>query len=125
MILADTDVLIDFLNGAEPGAGRVAQAAETGALQTTAITRFELLVGARSEQELGAIDALLGAIPTLSVGEEAAEHGARIQRQLQRAGQSIGMADSLIAGTALAHSASLLTRNRKHFSRIQGLRLAD
>ena len=48
MTIADTDVLIDFLSGAEPGASRVSRAIESGALRTTAITRFELLSGARS-----------------------------------------------------------------------------
>jgi predicted nucleic acid-binding protein len=33
------------------------------------------------------------------------------------------MADSLIAGIALVNDLSLLTRNRKHFERIEGLRL--
>ena len=35
------------------------------------------------------------------------------------------MADSLIAGIALVHNATLLTRNRKHFERVAGLRLVS
>jgi predicted nucleic acid-binding protein len=35
------------------------------------------------------------------------------------------MADSLIAGIALARGGSLLTRSRRHFERVGGLRLAD
>jgi predicted nucleic acid-binding protein len=34
------------------------------------------------------------------------------------------MADYTIAGTCLAHSAILLTRNREHFERVPGLTLA-
>jgi predicted nucleic acid-binding protein len=34
------------------------------------------------------------------------------------------MADSLIAGIALAQGATLLTRNRRHFARVEGLKLA-
>jgi len=41
VIVADTDVLIDFLGGHEPAAARVALELEQGALHTTAITRFE------------------------------------------------------------------------------------
>jgi tRNA(fMet)-specific endonuclease VapC len=37
----------------------------------------------------------------------------------------IGTDDTLIAGTALAHGATLVTRNSKEFSRIQGLKLED
>ena len=41
------------------------------------------------------------------------------------AGQTIGMADSLIAGIALAQGRILLTRNRRHFERVSGLELAE
>lgn len=34
------------------------------------------------------------------------------------------MADSLIAGIVLTAGAMLLTRNRRHFERVAGLRLA-
>ena len=34
------------------------------------------------------------------------------------------MADSLIAGIAMTHDALLLTRNRKTFERVEGLKLA-
>ena len=35
------------------------------------------------------------------------------------------MAGSLIAGITLAQGATLLTRNRRHFDRVEGLKLAD
>jgi predicted DNA-binding antitoxin AbrB/MazE fold protein len=33
----------------------------------------------------------------------------------------LGMADSLIAGIVMEHSGRLLTRNRRHFERVEGL----
>lgn len=38
MIVADTDVLIDFLTGSNPGFARVRAMLERGPLRTTAIT---------------------------------------------------------------------------------------
>jgi tRNA(fMet)-specific endonuclease VapC len=125
MIVADTDVLIDFLAGRDPGAGRIRAELDRGLLRTTAVTRFELLAGARNTSQESAIRHLLAAIPTLPLDQQAADHAAQIQRNLQRAGEPIGMADSLIAGTVLSHGATLLTRNRRHFERVSGLRLAD
>ena len=125
MIVADTDVLIDFLAGRNPGAERVAVELDRGLLQTTAVTRFELLSGARNTNQEGAIRQLLAAIPTLSLDQQAADHAARIHRNLQKTGETVGMADSLIAGIILSHGATLLTRNRRHFERVSGLRLAD
>jgi predicted nucleic acid-binding protein len=46
VIIADTDVLIDFLVGAQPVADQIAGYIETEQRQTTAVTAFELLSGA-------------------------------------------------------------------------------
>jgi tRNA(fMet)-specific endonuclease VapC len=125
MTVADTDVLIDFLAGAEPAAEWVATELERGSLLTTVISRFELLSGARNQRQENSIRQLLAAVPTLDLGDEAADKAAEVRRLLDRSGASIGMADSLIAGIVLVHSAVLLTRNRRHFERVPGLRLAD
>jgi predicted nucleic acid-binding protein len=37
----------------------------------------------------------------------------------------MGMADSLISGIVLQNGMGLLTRNRRHFERVAGLRLAE
>ena len=121
MTIADTDVLIDYLSGAEPGASRVSQAIENGALHTTAITRFELLSGARTNRMEAAIRDLLDLIPTVPL--YGADRAALVRRSLEKSGTSIGMADSLIAGIVLVHNGILLTRNLKHFERVTGLRL--
>ncbi len=125
MMVADTDVLIDFLSGVDPGASHVALELGRGSLQTTAITRFELLSGARSAKQEAPVRQLLAAVPTLPLDEAAADRAAHVRKSLEQAGSSIGMADSLIAGIVLLHGVPLLTRNRRHFERVAGLRLAD
>lgn len=125
MIVADTDVLIDFLAGAEPAAARVAEELERGFLWTTAVSRFELLSGVRNARQEAAVKKLLAAVSTLPLDEEAADRAADVRRSLERSGEAIGMADSLIAGIALARGGALLTRNRRHFDRVADLRLAD
>ena len=125
MIVADTDVLIDFMVGRDPGAERVTAELSRGLLWTTAVTRFELFSGARSVRQEKSIREMLDGIPVLDLDREAADRAAQINRDLQTAGESIGMADSLIAGIVLSHAATLLTRNRRHFERVRGLRLAE
>lgn len=126
MIVADTDVLIDFLSGHEPVASLIASeiAAETG-LATTVVSRFELLAGVRSGKQEGAIRRLLEALLTLELDSQAADRAARVRRDLEEAGASIGMADSLIAGIVLEHGGRLFTRNQRHFERVEGLRLVQ
>lgn len=123
MIVADTDVLIDFLRDRDPAAARVAFELERGQLATTVVTRFELLAGARTDRERSLVSTLLDALATLPMDAEAADRAAEVRRGLESEGAAIGMADSLIAGIVLHRSSILLTRNRRHFERVPGLDL--
>ena len=124
MIVADTDVLIDFLRGKGGGADQVELELERGSLVTTVITRFELLAGARSDHQRSTVLVLLEGLVTLPLDEESADRAADVRRSLQAEGLDIGMADSLIAGITLERGAILLTRNRRHFDRVDGLVLS-
>ena len=95
-----------------------------GALHTTAVTRFEMLSGARTKRQRAAVSKLLAAVPALPVDEAAADAAAEVRRALDSRGEGIGMADSLIAGTVIRHGGTLLTCNRRHFDRVEGLPLA-
>ena len=110
-IIADTDVLIDYLSGQEPSAARIALEIEHGTLRTTAITRFELMAGAKGERKRKLVHELLEAIPTLPLDADAADRAAEVRGALERKGVPIGMGDSLIAGIVLANRGVLITRN--------------
>lgn len=122
MIVADTDVLIDYLRG-RGAADRVALELRTGALATTCVSAFELWAGARTKKQRTAVDALLAAVPILALEASAARRAAEVRQALEGSGRPIGMADSLIAGLCLEAGAILLTRNHRHFERVDGLRL--
>ncbi len=65
MIIADTDVLIDYLLAKNSGSDRIAILIEKGELCTTAVTVFEIVSGVRSERQARAARELLcqGACP--------------------------------------------------------------
>lgn len=123
MIVADSDVLIDYLRGGGEGARRVAVELSTRSFATTAITAFELRSGARTPRQRRAVDALLDAMTIVPFGPEEARIAAELRQQVEAEGQPIGMADYMIAATCIASDGILLTRNRKHFERIEGLKL--
>jgi predicted nucleic acid-binding protein len=123
VILADTDVLIDFLVGVQPVKSQIARYIKTEQLQTTAVNCFELLSGADESKRGHAVRQLLDALNVLPLDHDAARHAAEVRRKLDRTGLAIGMGDSLIAGIALAHSLPLFTRNRAHFERVENLEL--
>lgn len=125
LIIADSDVLIDALRGRTSAAGRIDRELASGALATTAITAFELRIGAGSDQAAGQVETLLAPLTIVPFDERAADHAARIRQDLESRGTPIGMADYLIAGICISRTAVLLTRNHAHFERVEGLELAE
>ena len=125
MILADTDVLIDYLLGIQPVASRILEHRESDDVQTSAITCFELLSGAKVGKRGDNVRRLIDTIPVVPLNRESAAQAALVRQRLAAEGQTIGMADSLIAGIAIENGLELLTRNRKHFERVEGLKLVE
>ena len=123
MIIADSDVLIDFLRG-QGQAKRVALELTTRSFGTTAITAFEIRAGAHSARQRKTVDMLLEAMTILSFGSEEADLAANLRQQLDKEGKPIGMADYMIAATCITNDGILLTRNLKHFERIPELKLS-
>jgi tRNA(fMet)-specific endonuclease VapC len=122
MTIADTDVLIDYLaNKGE--AETVERLLRRGVLRTTVISRFELLSGAKDPKQLARLIQFLEAVPSLALDDAAADAASEIRKSLEKSGKAIGMADSLIAGIVTSNGSALLTRNRRHFERVPGLRL--
>ena len=57
----------------------------------------------------------------LELDEETCRIFGRERARLRSAGMLIGDMDLLIGATALRHGLTLLTNNRRHFERIEGL----
>jgi tRNA(fMet)-specific endonuclease VapC len=128
VLALDTNTVIHFFKGM----GRVAENLGKEAprdIAIPAVVLYELEVGiagsSRPRQRRESLDALLEVIHILPFDERAASASAELRAQLEKAGSGIGPIDTLIAGTALAHSATLVTHNTKEFSRVRGLRLLD
>jgi tRNA(fMet)-specific endonuclease VapC len=128
VLALDTNTVIYFFKGM----GRVAENLREEAprdIGIPAVVLYELAVGIarspRPRQRRESLDALLEVVHILPFDERAARASAELRAQLEKAGSGIGPMDTLIAGTALAHSATLVTHNTKEFSRVRGLRLLD
>jgi tRNA(fMet)-specific endonuclease VapC len=120
VLALDTNTVIYFFKGM----GRVAENLGKEAprdIAIPAVVLYELEVGiarsSRPRQRRESLDALLEVIHILPFDERAASASAGMR--------GLGPIDTLIAGTALAHSATLVTHHTKEFSRVRGLRLLD
>lgn len=123
-VLVDTDLVVDFLRGAEPGCSAVSSWLRSRALRLSALTAYELCTGAdflRREAEI----AVLLAGRVLAFDVPVALLAGTVASDLRARGQGIGHADAMIAATGLRYGLPLATRNRRHFSRIPGLELLD
>jgi len=136
MHVLDTDTLTYAHAGLARIEDRVRQVGEDNVV-TTVITAIEILRG-RYEFLLKASDGeqLLRAQQLLQGSEELLESVAILQvdaptsvmfdrLRANRSLRKIGRADLLIACIVLAHSATLVTRNLRHFRDIPGLQLEN
>ena len=69
------------------------------------------------------VESILQAVPVLPFTLEVARVHSRLWADLAQRGQMIEANDLIIAATALAHGLDLVTQNRRHFERVEGLRL--
>jgi predicted nucleic acid-binding protein len=124
MKLVDSTVAIDYLRAYPPAAELLERTFEEGeSLAASEIVRFEVLAGAR-ESELGRLDSFFAALNWIVVDERIARLAGWLSRRFRRSHAAIDAPDYLIAATALALDAELLTTNVKHFPMLEGLQAA-
>jgi len=127
MKLLDTDICIHVLNATEPELLASFRSHSPLELALCSIVRAELLWGARNSQRvdenLERVRLFAEPLKSLPFDDDCADHYGAIRADLAARGTPIGPNDMLIAAIALAHRATLITRNQREFERISGLRI--
>lgn len=123
LILADTDVLIDYFNGISPIAEEVENLVRENRLAISVISVFELYAGVLGKKRLEAIETLCKGALILPLEAEAAREAGSLFTQLKSKGKLIGNQDLMIGAIALSNGIPLFTRNKGHFERIKGLEI--
>lgn len=126
LYLVDTDWVIHYLKGHRAFVERLHALREQG-LAISVITLGELYEGVYGatepeKREQGLNDFLQG-VTVLGLDEETCRMFGKERQRLRRAGNLPGDMDLFIGMTALRHNLTVLTNNRNHFGRIEGLRL--
>ena len=124
--LIDTDWAIHHLNGNSAVTARL-EALQTEGLGLSVAALAELYEGVYysrdAEESERKLNDFLESLTIVGIDEETARIFGRERGRLRRSGQIIGDMDLLIAATALQYDCTLLTNNRRHFERIDGLRI--
>jgi tRNA(fMet)-specific endonuclease VapC len=93
----------------------------------SAITLGELHFGAeksiRRIENLEAIEHFAARLDVLPFGAKAAAHYGQIRFELKQGGSPVGTLDMLIGAHARSEGLIVITRNRREFDRIPGLRV--
>ena len=128
MFALDTDTVSYFLRGQGRVAARLSLA-DPASIGIPSIVLHELRCGmlraGGDTRKRDDLESFLGAIAVLDFDARSADAAAEARLELDRQGQQIGPFDILIAGTALASGATLVTHNVREFERIRNLRLED
>lgn len=99
------------------------------AIAVSSITAAELFHGAHrsanTSRNLAAVQLLLSNFDILDFDETSARIFGLVKAQLQEAHILIEDLDLQIASITLRHAGTLVTHNRRHYERVQGLQIAD
>ncbi len=128
MFALDTNTLIYFFKGI----GRIGDrliATPPSQILIPSVVLFELEVGIEKSisptKRRKQLKELLAVVTVQSFGTIEARTAALIRAGLEKRGKPIGPLDTLIAATALAHNAVLITHNTREFKRVPKLEVVD
>lgn len=127
MFVLDTDACVDIRRGHRPTIDMVNKLEQGDRVAVTAVTVVELVQGAHGarhpDHELDIVRRWLAAFDILEFNGAAGWIAGRISAQHLSVGRPIGNFDTMIAASVIAHQGTLVTRNIRHFDRVDGLQL--
>ena len=112
--ILDTDITIDFLRRREYAQKLLKSWAGEGLLAISTLTHLEIYQGMKTGEE-GLTNAFLDGLISVAVDIPIARRAGTMLRGLRSKGMTIGIADAIIAATALQFGAPLLTNNIEHY----------
>ncbi len=126
--LLDTNILLYAFKGTGKCREHIARVPPQ-TLALSSITVFEIEFGLAKSTNPDLLRKFLDGVQKrsqlLDLDRASATHAGQLRAHLARLGQPIGPYDLLIAGTALAHNMTLVTRNTREFERVPGLRVEN
>ncbi len=112
--LLDTDIIIDFLRRREYARRLLENWAGEGLLAISTLTHLEIYQGMKGDEE-ETTNAFLDGLTSVTVDVPIARRAGRMLAELRSKGMTVGIADSIIAATALQLGTPLLTNNIEHY----------
>lgn len=118
LVLPDTDVLVDFFRGYGKAVAFVN--ANSDRIILSSIVVAELYAGVKGDEEQAVLENFVSLFRVIPVSAGIARVGGLYRRDYGRS-HGIGLADAILAATAVAEGAELKTLNVKHYPMITRL----
>jgi predicted nucleic acid-binding protein len=117
-ILLDTDVLVDFFRGYSKAVAFVNS--NSSRIILSSIVVAELYAGVKGDEEEATLESFVSLFPVIAVGSEIAKTAGLYKRDYSKS-HGVGLADTILAATAVTENAELKTLNTKHYPMMKGL----
>jgi len=122
-ILIDTDIAIEYLRSKDKGASELVKLLRDHSIHISAISEFELFLGARTERHRYDLQMLFEQMVFIPFDFGCGVIAADIWRDRKATHQHLEIKDIFIASIAIHEDLWLRTFNEKHFKGIEKLRM--
>jgi len=125
-VCLDTDILVAIQRELPAAREAAVELDQQSNVSITPISAFEMCLGAhasgRPENIVSTIE-MLRELVLLPMDLESCIEAGKIASTLRETGEGLYVRDALIAGIVMRHGETLVTRNLRHFNRVDGLRV--
>ena len=122
-MVVDTGIFIEHLRAKDKTATSLYRISGGEDLYISSITLYELFMGATTPEKMADIQHLTTDLTILPFDETVAKTAAEIYHELKKRNQLIEFRDIFIAATALSNNFPIATLNKKHFKRVDKLKI--
>lgn len=128
MVCLDTSFIVDLLRGKKETSSLTKKLDEKEEqIYISSPSIMELVKGAHLsnniENEINSINNLLSSLVVLDFDRDSAFIAGEIEAGIRKSGNVIEVEDIMIGAIALQNNEILITKNKKHFEKIQGLKI--
>lgn len=125
--LVDSDILINFLRGKEPGLS-ILQDISNYSISISVVSWMKIVYGIKKSnysKRIHQFEDLVNRLSAniVSIGQEVSNLFVDLEIDLESSGSRLADFDLLITDMAINHDKILVTGNKKHFSRIKKLKM--
>lgn len=122
-MVIDTGVIIDHLRAKDKTSTKLFEISDNAPLYISAVSLYELHMGATTPQKLDDVVNITEGLIVLPFNDQIAVKASQIYHSLRRSNQIIEFRDIFIAATCIINGLPIVTLNRKHFHRVDDLRI--